>query len=225
MQTDNNVLICETFHTRAELRSPLSDLKNVMKNMPNVKCASTGTRMRYSIREINKQEAREVILELAPREINFMFYLKEPNIQDHKHNLLRFLSILAYLKDVYTINMRDMYAYVIEALRYDNYTSTRETSNTIYPSNERMDALNDVNVSLSHELSLKNECIKKTDKQLAICLSFSKEIIQKLSPRNNNASSNYGEFLNVAGIDKNLASEILSLISEDTDSAKKWRST
>ena len=88
-----------------------------------------------------------------------------------------------------------------------------------------MDALNDVNVSLSHELSLKNECIKKTDKQLAICLSFSKEIIQKLSPRNNNASSNYGEFLNVAGIDKNLASEILSLISEDTDSAKKWRST
>ncbi len=221
MQTDNNALICETFHTRAELRSPLSDLRNAMKNMPNVKCTSTGTRMRYSIHEINKHEAHEVTLELTPKEINFTFYLKEPNIQDHKHNLLRFLSILAYLKDVYAISMRDMYAYVIEALRYDNYTPVHKTSNTIYPSNERMDALNDVNVSLSHELSLKNECIKKMEKQLAICLSFSKEIIQKLSPRSDNASSNYGEVLNTAGIDKGLASEILSLISEDTSSAKK----
>ena len=221
MQHDNGVLICSAFHTRAELRGSLSDVRNAMKSVPNVKRASTGTIMRYSIRETGSHKPREAILELAPKEITLTFYFKEPNTAEYKHNLLQFMSILAYLKDFYNVSMGDIYGYVIVALRHEDYALAREAENAANPPNERIDALNSVNVSLSHELSLKNGRIKTIDGQLTSYRSFSKEVIQKLMARSGSMHTNALEALNAFGIDGNLASEIVSSTSEDTSAGKK----
>lgn len=218
---NDNTLICGAFHARAEPRSSLIDIRNAMKGMPEAKHTSTGTRMLYSIGVAGDRNAPEAMLELAPKGITFTFYFKEPNHRVYKHNLLRFLSILAYLKDEYSVDISEIYGYVIEALRYEDYTLTQEAASIVYQPNERMDVLNRVNVSLSHELSLKNERIRTMDKQLAAYFSFSKKLIQKLSVSCSSASPNTNEILKIAGIDEGLAKDILLLIDGNIGGDKK----
>ena len=214
------MLMCSAFHARAELHGSLSNVRTAMKSMPNVEVASTGTIMRFIIRETESPKSALAIMAFTNNDITFTFYFNEPNVSEYKKNLLKFMSILAYLKDFYTINMRDLYAYVIEALRHCDYMMAREAGSAYDLSKERMNALSGVNISLSHELSLRNARIKAIESELATYRSFSEEVIKKLVQRSNKLPSDAIEILSAIGIDSKLTNAVVPLICERATGAR-----
>jgi hypothetical protein len=92
----------------------------------------------------------------------------------------------------------------------------RQSSGVDNLAKERMDALNRVNVSLSHELSLRNARTKEADKKLACYKSFSEEIIQRLVQRSGKEISEGRDVLCALGIDVRLSNEIVLMISGET---------
>lgn len=202
-----------TFHARAELHGVLGDVRRVMGHMPNVKLVSTGTRMRYMIQDQENSEEAGAIIEFTSNDITFRFFFKKPNEYEYRYNLLRFLTILAYLKELYTVDLGDIYSYIIEVLRrYDCIIMQQDSGSREEIAKERMEALNDANVSLSHELSRISEQIREMSRRLDSYKAFSKEVIDRLAQRNGKAPSGAGGVLYAIGIDKGLVDEIASLV-------------
>jgi hypothetical protein len=187
-----------------------------MSGMPNMRLASTGTIIRYVMRDPKDHNEAGAIAEFTYNDVSLRFLFNVPNPHEYRQNLLKFISILAYLRDVYTVSMCDIYGYVIDALKQDDCITMRQSSGVDNLAKERMDALNRVNVSLSHELSLRNARTKEADKKLACYKSFSEEIIQRLVQRSGKEISEGRDVLCALGIDVRLSNEIVLMISGET---------
>ena len=215
MQHGKRTLLSSAFHTRAELHGTLRDVRRSIGSMPNMTPISTGTRLRYAVEGIGVCDGARSVVELTANEITFRFFFEIPDVYDYKRNLLRFLAILAYLKELYTVSLGGIYSYLIEALRQDDCMMVHQgTGSRESTMNGRIEVLNGINVSLSHELSLRSAQIRGMDRKLDSYKAFSKEIIGRLVQRSGKGPSDAISVLSAIGIDKSLADEIASLTSE-----------
>lgn len=216
MRQTSGILLSSAFHSRAELHGTLEDVRKAMADMPGIKLAFTGTRIRYAIQNPKNRNEAEAMVEFAPNCITLRFFFKTPSAYEFKRNFLRFVAILAYLKDLYTVKMCDLYCYVMEALRQEQDTTVPLDGVAAEDlARVRICALGSVNASLSHALSLANARVKEKDKHLASYKEFSKEIIEGLVRRNDKELLNAVDALCAFGVDKGLAGEISLLVAEN----------
>jgi hypothetical protein len=215
MQQTNGILLSSAFHSRAELHGTLEDVRNELKNIPCIRLTSTGTRIRCAILNHKNSNEAESILELAPNCITFRFFFKTPSAYESKRNFLRFVALLAYLKDLYTIKLSDLYCYIIDALRQEQVANAAPGSKALEDTElKRMRALSSVNASLSHALLCADELIKEKDTNTGLYKAFSKAIIDGLIRQNGKESLTTIDSLCSFGVDKILAEKILNLVFE-----------
>jgi hypothetical protein len=217
MQQTCGVLLSSAFHSHAELHGTLEDVRKALANIPGIRLASTGTRIRYAILNPENRNKAEAIAEFATNCVTFRFFFKTPSAYESKRNFLRFVAILAYLKDFYTIKLSDLYCYMVDALQQEQDAMLPTSGNAADDfAKMRMHALGSVNMSLSHKLLLADERLKETDRCISSYKKFCKEFIDGLIRRNGKGSSNTADVLCAFGFDKALADEISILVAGKT---------
>lgn len=103
--------------------------------------------LKYTLAEPDGTHA--ALFEFGPDSICLSSFLERPSVARYNSDLVRLLCILAYVDGFYTVSLRDIYPYVIEALRL---TPANENVAAHDYTGAQIASLNSMNVTLSNRL-------------------------------------------------------------------------
>jgi hypothetical protein len=195
------------------LDSNLAAVRNALSSFRCLRLHSSGTRLVYTIADAVKR-GNEPLLELCRDSISLRFFFAKPDRGEYTNNLLRFLSILAYLKELYSIDFTGVYSYVIEALRNSWSFSVLEDRPRDDVLSQRIDALSGVNATLSHEFVVLSREKRKLEKRVQAYRRFCAEVLEKASSAGGTGEAGQHAVLYSLGVDNAAISAIASLLAE-----------
>lgn len=210
---EEKYVLGSTFRASCKLKTDLATVKTQIGCLPCLKLISSEGRLKYALFEQSK-DISNAHVEFSDKEVVFRFYFKKPSGSEYNINLLKFLSLLAYLRDFYEVELASIYSYLIESLRNNwhfipNTKEIKENEELF----EKLDSLNDANITISQEL-FKLEREKNTvENKLALYKSFVSEIINRLpkKPGKSDTDSYFDALISI-GMEKQQINEILSAI-------------
>jgi hypothetical protein len=191
----------------------MATVRNALSAFRCMRLRSSGTRLIYSIVDAVKK-GNEPLLELCRNSISLRFFFAKPDRGEYTSNLLRFLSILAYLDALYSIDFTGVYGYVIEALRNNWSLSALEDRPCDDVLIQRIDALNGVNATLSYEFVSLSREKKKLEKDAQTYRMFCAEVLEKASQAGETNEEWQHAILQSLGMDNTMISTVASLLAE-----------
>ncbi|MEM3227651.1 MAG: hypothetical protein QXK65_01750 [Candidatus Micrarchaeaceae archaeon] len=145
-----------SFTAKAELKCSLKLLEATLDELPALKKDSYGSRLSYSILD-GKEGAQSCVASaratFEKSLITYTFGFENQDAILYKRNLMMFMSLLAYVNGLYSVDFPSIYGYIIEGLAGSELIGLGEEKQA--GMEERIDALNRVNVRLAHELANK----------------------------------------------------------------------
>jgi hypothetical protein len=217
-----------SFYTAAFMKSNFDNLKNIMNVFPDSFLISEGTLLKYVIgsnstninsnnisKNVNKIKNIKniyddlIIIEFKKDSIYMMFYSTKDYIEKKGVYLLKFLSILEYVKNIYDITLDNLYQDIITTITpiilFQNHNLNQ---NKNYNNDKRIIELNVSNYKLSKEIIHLSKINADQRHAFILFKEFYKEIVNKLS---NSLGEDNIKILSKLGIDKNLLDEIEKL--------------
>jgi hypothetical protein len=108
-------LLSSSFSIRCRLIGRIDEAKRRLDSNPCLRMFSYGTRLGYRLMERHNKESCP-ILELEGNLIRYTFFFDMPSKRTYSLNLLRCISILAYLRGVYLVDFGEVYPFFAEAM-------------------------------------------------------------------------------------------------------------
>ncbi len=178
MNATNNELVYASFYANALMKAEFGEIERAMSMVPGAKLLSLGTSMKYRINSIDRHEDT---LELCRDKVIYTYKVQRASRIESNMNLLRFLSLLGLLKEVYEVEFGSIYGFVVAALR--DCTAVPEQNMQIdYDAiSARVDALSKVNASVSKEMILLHKEVQRLRNENAIFIRFCSEVFDKFS--------------------------------------------
>jgi hypothetical protein len=152
-----------------------------------------------------------MVLECAKEGISLGFYYDEKSKPGKTLNLLRFMSLLAYLKGSYEVVLDELYEQIVESISYAaviGYKPYVEIDQS--KSNDLLDSLGKSNLALSNKITGMEGYQASLKDEIAIYRKFSKEVIEKFSMKGEEAQSS----ADMLGVECELRDRILELLSK-----------
>jgi hypothetical protein len=175
-KTDRDRMFSSVFVARAELKGMLQDVEGSLRNNPALRLVSRGVNLKYEIRDGNKRAINDTI-EFRKDSVTMTYFFDKSTLARNVSSLLKFFSVLAYLKDLYVVDMGSVYGYVIDSLRNSTPILTPNTQSAQYQERYRIDALSNINVSLAHELRQQASINLNLREEIKKYGAFSKEVL------------------------------------------------
>ncbi len=166
--------LCASFYAAAKLKSSLSELKKQMLLFPNTKIVADGLTVRCAVGDAQ--------VDLRSDSITYSYCFDTAGKRNKGVNLVKFLSILAYLKSSYEVRIDSLYTQILEMME-DSLLLLHDGagSDGNHADAERIKALSESNNVLSNELLSLNKKMAELKRREEVLRRFSTAVLEKLS--------------------------------------------
>lgn len=137
----------------------ISNLETALSYLPSLTLLSRGTNLKYKI--FDEKIESTIIFNKDKIEIDYTF--KEINTAVRRKMLIHLLSIIVFLRELYSINFKSIYPDIIDSLYNIQELNFKKPDSSVYL--DRITILNDINLKLYHknaELILTNNTIQNS---------------------------------------------------------------
>lgn len=165
-----------TIRINVTLKTNLMDVERTMKAIPNSRILSKEPKLKY---EITGKNGKKVELELEEHEVIFTEYFDRKDRKTETIGLIKLLSILTYLKDVYAVEINQLYGNLSSALMNCMFYQKDHTCDHSVL-DLQMKQLDESNVYLASEVLRLLEYQKEATKRIRVLEKFLNEVIGKL---------------------------------------------
>ncbi|MCL5433984.1 MAG: hypothetical protein M1538_03350 [Candidatus Marsarchaeota archaeon] len=224
-----------SFNVDAVIKIKFDELKALMDGFPGSALIQRGTMLKYLIRQdaaktqkyesqprsnlkiFNNEKANKhnegdsIILEFRRNSINALFYLN--NTEKRDVLLLKFLSILAYLRRAYDVYINNLYEEILNIVTpyIIMQSNTAELSNSLENNYKKIiQELSASNYKLSNEIINISRYNADNAKRLKLLDDFYNQVITKFSINTFNLNNKLDALLHL-GINKKLLEELSEL--------------
>jgi len=198
------IMLSSNISVKARLKTSFSYLEQYLNDIYALKLVSRGTRLLYTLNDGSKASPS---LELSPRGITLTIYFSAPNAYYKILNIKRLLSLLAYLKDLYDVELASIYPTIIDVLTALLPKYEEVNMDIKQPSRE----LSYANVALAKELFRLSKQVTLLDKGNSIYKEFCKAMLERVGA---NGADAIITFTTDFGINKNLIETVAKLCNE-----------
>ena len=147
-------------------------------------------------------------MELTDNYLSFRFFFEKQDYSIYNDNLLGFLSVIAFLADLYEIKISSVYGYIVEALGQNWINTVKDQAQIINGLRDRVRSLNESNCLLSHQLIGASRRNKRIFLDLTTYEEFSKQILDRIKQQNAGRLENNDVILTRLGIDFELVKKV-----------------
>lgn len=112
-QTKMGIFSC-SFVLRGRIKTNTTKVKERLSCLPNMKLVSYGTRLKYIV--IEGEDKTSATFEAGPESLCMSFFFDEPSPLLYNKNMMKLLSILAFLEKDYEVDLTSLYVPIIEIL-------------------------------------------------------------------------------------------------------------
>jgi len=198
------IMLSSNISVKARLKTSFSYLKQYLNSIYALKLVSGGTRLLYLLNDGSKIPPS---LELSQRGITLTIYFSAPNAYYKILNIKRLLSLLAYLKDIYDVELASIYPTIIDVLTALLPKYEEANMDVKQPSRE----LSYANAALAKELFKLSKQVALLEKENSIYKEFCKAMLERVSA---NSVDTMMIFTTDFGINKNLIETVAKLCNE-----------
>jgi hypothetical protein len=154
-----------SFVANAVLKCSTRLLEATLSELPALQKAAYGSSISYYILEKSMREKERAYVTFGKSSITYTFRFENHGSELRRRSLMMFLSLLVYVKDLYDIDFASIYGYIIEELGAEELIHDSDVNRCAWLE-ERIAALNAVNVSLAHRLIDKTELYSELSKEI-----------------------------------------------------------
>ncbi|HUC38780.1 MAG TPA: hypothetical protein VL944_01480 [Candidatus Acidoferrum sp.] len=174
-----------SFCVKGKLISAISEVEKTLGSVPEIKQVSCGETIGFEL--LNGGDGKQVV-ELDSSSVRLVFYFNEQNKRRYSACLLKFFSILAIVNDHYTFDIKPLYSYVIESLRWSlPYAEAQENDpKAVARLSWNLRNMTFANASLSQEIFENKRRMDDIQSKLADYGAFCKKVVGSLSQKNGN---------------------------------------
>ena len=204
----------DTMSVKATLKVTAEELKKRLAAFPFAKATEgtvKGTEIKYRICKPGKEKSDMMLLECTKEGLSLGFYYDEKSKPGKTLNLLRFMSLLAYLKGSYEVMLDELYEQIVESISYAaviGYKPYVEMDQS--RSNDLLDSLGKSNLALSNKITEMEGSLGTLNEKIAVYEKFAKEVIDRFSMKGDEAKSS----ADMLGVDSELRDKILEMLSK-----------
>jgi len=195
------MILSSSFAVNASIKpnTNMRDIRNTMNQLPNLRLVSFGTKISYEILDNSGEE--HSVLEILPDRVKIIFFFSKPNPLTYNSNLLKFLSMLAYLDRHFVIELRTLYPYVIEAIRESMFPNSNIENNNVLLE-MKIEALSDANRELSaYVLEIEKRKLEEAERY-AVFKKFFEDATENICKKSGYRKEVVERNLNFIGIDE-----------------------
>ncbi len=207
----------ETMKVKATLRVSAAELEKKLAAFPFAKATEgteKGTEIKYKVCKKGKEKSDMLILECSKDGITLSFYYDEKSKPGKTLNLLRFMSLLAYLKGSYEVVLDELYEQIVESISYAAVIGYKPYIEI--DENKTSDLLNSLgksNLALSNKITELEKSLTGVKEDNVIYKQFSKEVLDRFSLKGDQAMSS----ADMLGVDTKLRDKIVEMLSKKGD--------
>lgn len=206
----NRLQLSSCFYVRARLDSGMAAVRRLLDDFPCLKLRASGTKLIYSIIE-SPPNGPAPLLEFCHESVALRFFFARPSRSEYAGNFTKFLSILAYLKDLYSVDFAGLYGYVIEAIHNGWSFTALESAESGDLRNLRIGELSKANAALSAEFVALASSKRKLDEKVRVYQKFVSEVLEHVQSSQEGVP---GQQTLLSGIDPATARTVFSLMAE-----------
>ena len=195
-----------SFCAKARLKGSLSRAKELLDMFPGSTRISDGTRTRYAVTGSNP--ITHFILEVASDAIRFDYYCEKMGKKAKHAGLARFLSVLAYLSDIYEIELATLYSDLIDAAESSSFIA--DAGACAPPKDEKAVELAKSNYSLSIALVRIGSQNERLEKENKACIRAIRSVLERFS-NGEDATAILAKF----GVDEATSKEIAEFLEKE----------
>jgi hypothetical protein len=200
----------DIIHVKATLKVTEEELKKRMSAFPFAKQVE-GDWIKYKIYKSGKEKSDMMLLECTKEGVSLSFYYDEKSKPGKTLNLLRFMSLLAYLKGIYEVVLDELYGQIVESISYAaviGYKPYIEIDEA--KTHDLLDSLGKSNLALSNRVMAMESSQAILRDKIAIYEKFAKDVIDRFSMKGNEARSS----ADMLGVDSELRDKIVAMLSK-----------
>ncbi len=205
------------FRVRANLGSSIAAVKRELGSFPCLELLSYGSKLSYLVKT-GSQDLPGPLLELSDDSIVFLFFFSRPDAAEYGIQLLRFMSMLAYLNPHYSVDPSGLYGYVIEALRNRWSLTALSEADADEVLRMRVVSLSGINASLSRELVSLSGAKASLERKAGILLRFCSEVLEGSGVLKSGGAAGSRLAFSSLGVGRETTEEVLSLLKEERGS-------
>ena len=195
---------CASFFAAASLNSSLGAVRRLMLLFPETRPVAEGLTLKFIV--------GNSLLEFRKEGITYTYYFEIATKKGTATNLIRFLSILAYLKAVYEVRIDSFYGPIMETIN-DSLFLAREDDSGGGQADARISELSKSNAAISKEAIALSRRKEKLEREGAILKRFALVVIEKLS-QGGPLIVGMKEAVSRMGIPEPLCSEVIEILSK-----------
>ncbi len=200
-----------SFHVDAKLNCNISELREHIDKLGHPAIAINDDKLKYEISNGSREKTR-TILELSNEYICLWFSFSKKDLSIYRDNFLKFISLLEFLKGIYTVNFDNIYCYVVEALSQNWHDVVKDQSQVIENLKERIRSLDESNCSISYQLI----GLSKENRQILADLSIYKDFVGRITRRvKEDSSKSSNNALAYLGIEPDLIKRLETELNPD----------
>jgi len=201
-----------SFTATATLRASYLHVKQSLSALCYLTPLTEGTDIEYSVRTSGKN-GMDPVLRLRRNSISFKFFFDRPNVLVYNRNFAIFVSILAYLGDLYDIPMGSLYRYIIELATRSGHIENLYGQQKLMLLEKKLSSISAINSSLSHELvRLSKEKLQLTE-DLRALTRFCTEIMQSAKVVGANGLGSANVLSSAFGLSESVIASALEVIN------------
>ena len=208
------MILSSSFVVNASIKANtnMRDIMNTMNQLPNLKLVSFGTKISYEVLD-NSSEAHS-ILEILPDCIKIVFFFSKPNPVTYNSNLLKFLSLLVYLDRHFSIELKMLYPFVIEAIHESMFPNGNvENNNELLEM--KIEALSDANRELSaYILEIEKRKLEEAEKY-AVFKKFFDDVTENICKKSGYRKETAEKNLSLMGIDETTIKGAIDMLTAE----------
>jgi hypothetical protein len=203
-----------TFYAAVTLKGTLPDVEGTLRNNPALKQVSKGTSLKYELCGEGKKGIPGDLIEFRKDAVVMTYFFNKPALEKNISSLLKFLAVLAYLKDLFAVDAGSIYQYIIDSLRNSVPILAPTAALQSRVENNRIEALSKINISLSHEVRRQSSMNLALYEDIKRYRAFSKEVMEKLTSDSQYSSDPYLVFRKY-GMDEKLVHDVKHLVTKE----------
>jgi hypothetical protein len=212
-QKPDGQLAKSSFRTAAKLTSDFTTLRKRLGSNPALHIVSSGTRIKGILRDI-QQEGGLHEIEFSQFYIAYTYYFTKPSKRTYSENLAKFIAILQFTSDLYTIGFNDLYQYVLEGIDY-GVASTEKAKDqvTVRRLEEKVETLGMINISLSQKVIALTEQYGQVIERERYYRNMFNSFVKKIASNSNQYE--YNLLIKDLGLDTDEVTKIIKQSGDD----------
>lgn len=208
MTKENVIALSTSFYANAQLKSNMIEVKQKLNEFKHARLLNDGPILKYEISKLD-QNKQTFILELTDEHISLRFFFKKQDYAIYKDGLLTFISLIAFLGDLYEAKLDSIYEYIVEALGRDWQHTVKRQDQVVEGLKERIKVLNESNCRLSHQLIAMLYENKRLSADSSLYKEFSKSVVDSIKEESNISEKDYVALTRL-GVDLSLIKKVES---------------